>query len=235
MTKAVLFDAAGTLFRVRGSVGEAYAMVAARHGAHADPAAIEQRFRAAFEDMPPLAFPGTPETELPQREYAWWKRLAGVVFADCRFADFEAFFRDLFDYFAAAQAWELFADVRPALTILKARGLRLAVVSNFDVRLVPICESLGIADLFETLVISSRVGFAKPDQRIFATALQRLGVTAAEAAHVGDSRREDIEGAHAAGMRGILVERKSDRSQTTDSVHDLGALVDQVGEVSVAN
>jgi len=228
MTSAVLFDAAGTLFRVRGSVGEAYAMVAAHHGVRVDPAGIEQRFRAAFRDMPPLAFPDAPEPELPQREYAWWKHLAGTVFAACRFADFDVFFRDLFEYFAGAEAWELFPDVCPSLTALKGRGLRLAVVSNFDGRLVRVCEGLSIADLFDTLVMSGRAGYVKPDPRIFAIALERLGVTATDAVHVGDSQSEDIEAARAAGLRALLLRRDVSTDLAPGEIHDLRELVDRV-------
>jgi putative hydrolase of the HAD superfamily len=205
--KAVLFDAADTLFRVRGSVGAAYAAVAARHGVSVTAPDIEQRFRAAFRCMPPLAFPGAPEAELPQREYAWWQQVVTFVFTGTRFNDFDAFFADLFEYFARGDSWELFADTEPALAALRARGVRLAIVSNFDGRLAGVCESLGIAGYFDTIVMSGRVGAAKPDPRIFTVALQRLGVSAAETAHVGDSPREDVEGARSAGLQAILITR----------------------------
>ena len=210
--KAILFDAADTLFRLRGSVGAAYAAVAARYGVTVAAADVEQRFRAAFRRMPPLAFPGAPEAQLPQLEYAWWKQVVVSVFAGTRFNDFDAFFADLFEYFARGDSWELFADTEPALAALRARGLRLAIVSNFDGRLTRVCESLGIAAYFDTIVISGRVGAAKPDPRIFAVALERLGVSAAEAAHVGDSPREDVEGARRAGLRPILVARDTPAS-----------------------
>ena len=100
--RAVLFDAGDTLFRVRGSVGEVYATVAARHGVTVAAAEIEQRFRAAFRRMPPLAFPRSSEAELPAREYAWWRDLVATVFTDTRFADFDVFFAELFDHFAPA-------------------------------------------------------------------------------------------------------------------------------------
>ena len=205
--RAVLFDAADTLFRIHGSVGAAYAVVAARHGVTAAAPEVEQRFRAAFRRMPPLSFPGAPEAELPQLEYAWWKQIVTAVFAGTRFNDFDAFFAELFEYFARGDSWDLFADTEPALAALRARGLRLAIVSNFDGRLTRVCESLGIARYFDTIVMSGRVGAAKPDPRIFEVALQRLGVSPAEAAHVGDSAREDVEGARSAGLQGILIRR----------------------------
>jgi putative hydrolase of the HAD superfamily len=205
--KAVLFDAGDTLFRVRGSVGDAYATVAARHGVIVTPQDIEPRFRAAFRQMPPLAFPDAPPDQLPQREYAWWRQVVASAFSGERFPDFDTFFRELFEYFADAAAWALFSDTPAALARLQARGLRLGLVSNFDGRLVSICEGLGIAGAFDVIVMSGRAGYAKPDPRIFRIALASLGVTPDEALHVGDSAREDVAGAAAAGLRAVLVQR----------------------------
>ena len=223
--RAILFDATETLFRVRGSVGGAYASVAARHGLVVPADELEARFRTALRRMPPLSFPGARADEIPQREYAWWRHIAATAFAGYRVRDFEAFFRDLFDHFADAAAWELFPDTQPALAALKARGLRLGIVSNFDGRLTRICEGLRIATLFETLVMSGRVGYAKPDPRIFAVALARLGVTAEQAAHVGDSEHEDISGARAAGLRALLIQRNGPQAGTHERISDLRELV----------
>lgn len=222
--KAVCFDAAGTLFRVRGSVGAAYAAVAARHSVVVAPEDIERRFRAAFYEMPPMCFPDVREGELPERERNWWRRVVRTAFAGSRFDDFEAFFIDLFDYFAHARSWELFSDVQPTLEVLKARGLRLAVVSNFDGRLIDICQGLGIADYFEAIVMSARVGYAKPDPRIFAVALARLGVAPDEALHVGDSVALDIVGARAAGLHAILIDRTAESSEADHRIRDLREL-----------
>jgi len=126
--RAILFDAGETLFRVRGSVGGAYASVAARHGVTATADELEARFRAAFRRMPPLSFPGARVEEIPQREYAWWRHVAVEAFAGYRFSDFDAFFHELFEYFADAAAWELFPDTQPALAALQTRGLRLGIV-----------------------------------------------------------------------------------------------------------
>ena len=223
--RAVLFDAGDTLFRVRGSVGEVYATVATRHGVTVAVADIEQRFRAAFRRMPPLAFPDAPDAELPQREYAWWKQIVASVFTGVGFNDFEAFFADLFEYFARADSWELFVDAEPTLAALRVGGLRLAIVSNFDGRLTRICEGLGITRYFDTIVMSGRTGAAKPDPRIFKTALTHLGVSPDDAVHVGDSEMEDIFGAAAAGLRAIRIDRGARLQDSPDCVSDLRDLV----------
>ena len=224
MLKAILFDAGDTLFRVRGSVGGVYAAVAARHGVVVTPTEIEPRFRAAFRAMPPLGFPDAPPDELPAREYAWWKQLVATVFSGLPFPDFDAFFRDLFDFFAHGAAWELFADTLPALAALRSRGLQLGIVSNFDGRLLRICAELGIAGSVDVIVMSGRVGYATPDPRIFAAALARLGIAASAALHVGDSEREDLAGARAAGLRSVLI----DRNATTANADRVVSLIEVV-------
>lgn len=228
MIQAILFDAVGTLFRVRGSVGEAYASVAARHGVTVAAAEIEGRFRAAFGSMPAMCFPEVPVAEIRAHEQAWWRRVVTTAFAGAQFADFDGFFLDLFEHFARGSSWELFPDARPALGTLQARGLRLAVVSNFDGRLTRVCEELGIADCFDAIVMSGRAGYAKPDPRIFAVALARLGVRAAEAVHVGDRERDDFEGARAAGLRAVLLRRDAAAGAYPDQVRDLHELVKRI-------
>ena len=228
MIRAIFFDAAGTLFRVRGSVGAAYAAVAALHGVRVDAVRIEERFRSAFRGMPPMCFPGIAETQLAQRERAWWRQVVMTAFTECRFRDFEVFFNDLFEHFAQPAAWELFADVAPTLSGLQARGLQLAVVSNFDGRLTRVCDGLGIRRLFAAIVMSGRAGCAKPDPRIFAVALERLGVAASQAIHVGDSEAEDLEGARAAGVSAILIRRDAPAAECSGRIRDLRELLHHV-------
>jgi putative hydrolase of the HAD superfamily len=213
--------------RVRGSVGAAYAGVAAAHGADVDEADIEARFRAAFARMPPLCFPNRQSTDIPALEREWWATLMRKVFLGIDLRDFDACFDDLFDYFADPHSWELFRDARTALESLRARGIRMGIVSNFDGRLTRICAGLGIASFFDTIVMSARVGHAKPDPRIFQIALGSLGVKAAESLHVGDSPAEDVAGAEAAGMRGLLIARES-HTPEPGHVGDLRRLVDHL-------
>lgn len=225
--KAILFDAGDTLFRVRGSVGEVYAAFAQRHGVRVAASEIEGRFRIAFRRMPPLAFPGTSEPDLPAREHGWWRDLVAAVFHGQRFADFDVFFAELFEYFACAESWELFDDVIPALGALRDRGLRLGIVSNFDGRLLRLCEGLGIAHHFDAIVMSGRAGAAKPDPRIFMAALQRLGVGVSEALHVGDSEKEDLAGARACGLHALLL-RRDGTCTSVDSIRDIRVLPERL-------
>jgi putative hydrolase of the HAD superfamily len=207
--KAIFFDAAGTLMKPNRSVGESYARFAAKYGVTVTPADLSERFKACFGKAPRLAFPGASAATVGALERDWWKQLVGEVFEPWRpFEKFDEFFDELFAYFAEPGAWSLYPEVPDTLAALKQRGLHSSVISNFDSRLVPILDGLGIGSFFKQIFVSSRVGFAKPDPQIFHAALQHHGVTPEQSLHVGDSEINDLHGANNAGLRGVLVDRR---------------------------
>lgn len=211
---AVSFDAAGTLFAPAEPVGETYARFAARGGIRASSRSLARGFREAFTNAPPLAFPGLRPAARRRAERGWWRRLVGETLdragtrAPGRAVD--AVFAELFAHYARAEAWRVFPDVRPALRSLRASGLRLAVVSNFDGRLRRLLRDLSLSQHFHAVVISSECGAAKPDPRIFAAALTALGSTPGTTLHIGDSERLDVRGARRAGLRAIRIDRGAD-------------------------
>jgi HAD superfamily hydrolase (TIGR01509 family) len=98
-------------------------------------------------------------------------------------------------------------DAAPALEGLRAKGLRLVVVSNWDYALPDVLERVGLAGLLDGVVTSAGVGVAKPDPAIFLEALRVAGCEANEALHVGDSSEEDVAGARSAGIRALHLDR----------------------------
>jgi putative hydrolase of the HAD superfamily len=234
MRRLALFDVAGTLVRVRGGVGAQYAAVARGVGIAADPAALAPGFPAAFRAAPPMAFPGVAPADVPARERAVWMAIVRRVFgeagcldgvSDARFAEL---FAALWDHFATAAAWEVYPDAVPALAALRDRGVRLGVVTNFDSRVEPLLAALGLAGWFQSLTRSSAAGAAKPDPAIFRAALARHGASPAEALHVGDSPGEDVAGAEAAGLLGVLVDRAGRHAGPPRGVR-VAALTEVVG------
>jgi putative hydrolase of the HAD superfamily len=209
----VFFDVAGTLLRVRDGVGRQYAAVARRFGVDADPAALEREFPAAFRAAPAMAFPDASPGAIPAREREVWRGIVRRVFEGAglwpAFAPgaFAAYFEAVYAHFEDPAVWEVFPDVPPALAALRDLGCPLGIISNFDGRLFRILDGLGLTPWFASVTLSSRVGVTKPGRAIFAHALRQHGVAAAEALHVGDSPLEDGEGARAAGLGAILVDR----------------------------
>jgi len=101
--------------------------------------------------------------------------------------------------FVGALEFEAVPGAVEAVSELERLGLRLAVVSNWDVALALHLERIGLAGRFEAIVTSAEAGASKPDPRIFELALERLRVRPERALHVGDSEADE-EGARAAGM-----------------------------------
>ncbi|MBI1763576.1 MAG: HAD-IA family hydrolase [Acidobacteria bacterium] len=208
--KLIFFDAGGTLFEPREAVGETYARLALRYEHRADAASLQAGFIRCFRAQPPLAFSGFGSSiELERLEYEWWRRLVFEVMAADDFPRFEEFFAAAFAHYRAPEAWRLFDDVRPTLQALNELGVRCAVLSNFDSRLHDLLRGFALADQFAGVHFSAQLGVAKPDVRIFEAALHFHGLRPAEAWHVGDSVREDFEGALNAGLGAWLIARQA--------------------------
>lgn len=114
----------------------------------------------------------------------------------------------LTEHLVASLRFRLMPDAVPALDALADAGLRLAVVSNWDCSLPEVLAALGVADRFGAVAVSAVVGASKPDARIFADALARLGVPPGRALHCGDRPEYDGVGARAAGVRAVLIDRE---------------------------
>jgi putative hydrolase of the HAD superfamily len=107
----------------------------------------------------------------------------------------------------AALRFRPFAEVADTLTGWRAAGLELAIVSNWDISLHEVLASGPLSGLIEVVVTSAEAGAVKPDPRLFEVALERLGVPARLALHVGDSFDDDVVGAQAAGIEAVLLGR----------------------------
>ena len=208
----VFFDAAGTLFRVRGAVGEIYGRYAASFGFDGvnDPrgwARIEDSFVTAFQQQLPMTFPGTVPAVTTRMERQWWRDLVERTFAPLgAFPRIGEFFDTLYEVFQTSEAWELESGCQELLSALRKRGIRLGIISNFDSRLVGLLGELGIGEYFEHVTISSRGPAAKPDRRIFQNALARLNTYPQQSIHIGDDVEQDYRGAQSAGMAALLYD-----------------------------
>jgi HAD superfamily hydrolase (TIGR01509 family) len=100
-----------------------------------------------------------------------------------------------------------FPDAAPALESLRARELSLVCVSNWDSSLPEVLARCGLGGALDAVVASATAGSRKPDVGIFAAALAAARCSPEEAVHVGDTPEEDLEGARAAGIRALLLDR----------------------------
>lgn len=109
-------------------------------------------------------------------------------------------------------AWGLVdGEAFAVLEALRARGCRLGILSNWGHGLAAHLAGLGLAPYFETLVVSSEEGVAKPHPDLFRIALTRAGTAPDQTAHVGDTVWYDARPARQAGMVGVLMDRWGDQ------------------------
>ena len=206
---AVLFDAAGTLIALREPLGCTYARIAAAYGVAFEPDAIERAFEKAHREAPPMVFPGAGRGAVTALERIWWRGVVRRTFDGAAPGRATARFSDVFDrlwqHFATPDAWRPLPDARATLVQLGRRGLAIGVISNFDQRLRPILQGLELLEFFDTVVLPSDAGAAKPDPRIFAFALRHLGLAPAAAVYVGNDRERDVGGARGAGLHAVDV------------------------------
>ena len=214
MTKIIFLDAAGTLFDVRGSVGDVYAQLANSFGVTVNSQELNAAFFQSFASANPMAFPGIELAKIPQLELNWWQAVSAKAFQIAgvfnQFSDFPKFFAELYAHFATAEPWFVYPDVLPALNRWQQQGIELAVISNFDSRLYAVLKALNLAEYFTSVTISTEVGATKPDAQIFTAALQKHNCIYENVLHIGDSFKADYCGAKAAGLNAIWLNRQQE-------------------------
>jgi len=189
--EAVTIDAYGTLVTLRDPVG-ALDRALREQGVERTRDAVARAFAEEARYYVERSHEGADEASL-----ALLRRDCASVFLEAAEADLDP--ADFAPAFVAALDFEAVPGALEAVSELERLGLRLAVVSNWDVALAEHLGRLGLADRFATIVTSAETGAPKPDPRVFELALERLGVPPGRALHVGDAEADE-EGARAAGM-----------------------------------
>ena len=228
--RAVFFDAGATLLYPDPPVEEVYARIFADDGARCTPTQLRDALTATWIEI---------QREKPGDRYggvsgeaAFWRDflrrvrrlLDGGPLSDEAFARLAGHFRD-------PGVWAVYEDVLPALEDLRGRGLALAVVSNWDSYLPKLLERRGLAGYFRTISVSAIEETGKPGAEIFRRTCERLGVGPAEALHVGDSVRDDYEGARGAGLHAVLLDRRGEHGHVADRIASLSEIAPRVAGV----
>ena len=190
------------------SFPELLAQVLRRDGHDVAPATIREKVHVVADIFTRAAEEGELWSTSPQRSRAFWDRVYGRLLGEMGLPFSDGLAEGIYRTFTDLGNYRLFPDVLPALDCLKAAGLKLGVVSNFEEWLERLLQSLQVTRYFEVRVISGVEGVEKPDPRIFRLALDRMGVEPGEAVYVGDSVQFDVEPAAAVGMLGVLLDRR---------------------------
>jgi putative hydrolase of the HAD superfamily len=209
----IAFDAVGTLIHPDPPVAVAYAEAARRHGSSLTADDIRPRFRRVWEESETHDLAGAaaqaatdPLATNEDRERQRWRWIVQQVIHDAVNPD--ACFEELWRHFARPTSWSCFPDVDEALADLAVAGFRLAVASNFDQRLPPICANLPALKPIQLCVVSSAVGFRKPSPKFFAALSQATNCPADRLLMVGDDLENDVAGARASGLSARFLNRR---------------------------
>ena len=214
MIRAVFFDAGGTLVHVdyarvqgalRRSVGRAPTVRALRDAEYAGRAAVE-----AATGADPALRDGT------RWQVHFFGALTSLGFSKDELAKAGPEIRA---EHARGNLWTVVQPgAREGLAALRRHGLAVACISNSDGTVAALLARAGFGDVLDFVIDSGVVGVEKPDPAIFALALARAGVAAAEAVHVGDLFSVDVVGARRAGIEPVLLDplgRYADRGCRT--------------------
>jgi putative hydrolase of the HAD superfamily len=235
---AVFLDAANTLLRPEPSVGELYTRTARKYGVNVAAPAVQAEFRRSWEVLQARAVDDPVRYGIGEADgRRWWKALVAETFRPLGLPQpFDVFYDELYNLFADPAVWRVYPEVFEVLEALKARGLILGVLSNWDTRLGPLLEGLKLMPYFDHVILSAVVGWEKPHRRIFESALDLVATPAKEVLHVGDNYQQDVVGAQQVGMYAVWLRRRG--KQTADcpvisSLSELLTLIDDTDQASL--
>jgi putative hydrolase of the HAD superfamily len=209
-TEAVFFDAGYTLLCMDPDQPTVFLRVCS----HLDIEIVHARFAEAVQRANTLLGPRHPnDVPKPFSQEAvdrFWTEYNRVLLMACARDERNAAKAELvYRSFAAAITWRVYDDVRGVLKNLRARGIRLGIISNWTGDLEDVLERVGLRSSFDFALDSARLGYEKPHGEIFDEALRRTGVGGSSALHIGDSPEHDVDGALAAGLRALLLDRNN--------------------------
>ncbi|MDX6473327.1 MAG: putative hydrolase of the superfamily [Gaiellaceae bacterium] len=220
--RAVLFDVDFTLAKPGPELGpEGYVRVGARHGLTLDPTRFDEAREGALAHL-------ERHPELDHDDAIWYAFTERIVLGmggtepasyDCAV--------EITKGWELHENFELYEDVLPVLDELRRAGLKIGLVTNSsrDVRAFARHHALDV----DATIGSLEHGKTKPHASIFAALLELLDVEPADAAMVGDTIADDIEGAHALGMHAVLVDRHGRHPDFEPRLEDLYGLPAALG------
>jgi HAD superfamily hydrolase (TIGR01549 family) len=219
--RAVVFDVDFTLARPGPDLGpDGYRDLGLRYGLSLDPARYEQARAEAFAAV-------KRHPELDHDEEIWVLFTERIIQGMGGVGDTYRAAVEMEGRWGQSARFELYDDALPALGAMRARGLKIGLLSNSSRDLPEFVRHHRLAA--DAVLTSHAHGKTKPHDSIFHAILDLLGVEAAETAMVGDTLDEDIEGARAVGMRAVLLDRDDRHPAVEPRLTDLHGLPEMLG------
>jgi putative hydrolase of the HAD superfamily len=146
----------------------------------------------------------------------------------------EACAREIYDEWAGCHHFELYDEVPGVLRELSAAGVRIGLISNSHRCLTSFQSHFELGGLIAGAISGPEHGYMKPNPTIFQAALARVNVRAEESLMVGDSVRQDIEGALRTGMKAVLLHRGNGQHPEEELLSARGVrVVRSLGELPI--
>jgi HAD superfamily hydrolase (TIGR01549 family) len=219
--RAVVFDVDFTLARPGPDLGpDGYRRLGLRYGLELDPGRYDHARAAAVAEL-------KRHPELDHDEEIWVRFTEQIIRGmGGTGATYEAAVEMERSWVEAAH-FELYDDALPVVDELRARGLLIGLLSNSSRDLGQFVVHHGLA--VDAVLTSRAHGKSKPHETIFRALLAELGVGADEAAMVGDTIEDDVQGALAIGMQALLLDREGRYPDVVGRLDDLRELPAALG------
>ncbi len=132
----------------------------------------------------------------------------GVMFAYLHLAPvIQDFYDALFREYPPRKEWRLYDETIPFLDKLKASGMKIGLLSNWDLAARDILDNLGLTKYFDSIVISSEIEIEKPAKEAFLHSLNDIKSSPQESFYVGDNYYDDVKGGNQVGLKVLLINR----------------------------
>lgn len=217
--KAVLFDLGGTLIKT-AEVPKIYKRILKRFGVNVTSDEILKAHRANEEEF------DIAKGQLEFGQDFWIKWNLRVLERIGITENIEYLAQKVDELWWDHADLEVYSDVFPMLAQLRTNGVKLGLVTNGLKRdFEYLLKRMELADCFDVVVGMDTCDKAKPDKEIFLFALNKLGIHPEQALFVGDSVKNDYEGAEGAGMKPLIIDREGKAPSNVDKIESLTALL----------
>uniref|UniRef100_D3TNS2 Putative hydrolase n=1 Tax=Glossina morsitans morsitans TaxID=37546 RepID=D3TNS2_GLOMM len=227
--RLVTFDITETLLCFRQAPAIQYAKTAAELGVtDIDQPLLEQCFKDEFKTMAKLYPNYGRYSQLSW--YDWWAQLVERIFHCVKPNIDEKKLKQisgtLIKIYRTNECWIHIDGNKELLSRVRQANKHVGVISNSDPSLHKVLKEMEILDKFDFVLTSYEAGYQKPDRSIYDIPLEKYGVKADEALHIGNTYDLDYIGARNAGWSSLLVTRNKIDLERAQSTHAYPSLKD---------
>ena len=231
--RTVFFDAGYTLLYPAPSLLEVCQQVCQQFGLHVDlnrlQAGLENAENFRFRQSEPSRQTWADEQAIANFWLDYFSSLLQPSLAEYDQPRLDQLAHAVAETFKQHTSWQVYADVKPTLEAVRAKGYRLGVISDWNIALGPLLRQFDLIQYFDCMLVSAVVRHAKPSPMLYDMALERANAIPDYTVHIGDSYIHDVLGARAVGITPILLDRTAELTENTVDcllVHSLYELLD---------